>query len=486
MKYPKQYIYRYVHISTVFIVLLILLFNNKIYANDNRETDYIKDANGWVNVDGVNYWYEDGYRQGYDKSDSSYRGKEIYDDSTNSWYWLDNVIKGAVAKSKDVYQESLAGDWGDVLCADGTRTGKWVRYDSEGKMIKGWQVTSEGTYYFDKTYGTMAKGYCTVDGVEYYFRPLNGVLIKTVATGLKNYTGWKLVEGKDIWYENGVRQGYSLDSSYRGKEIFDPLNNAWYWLDNVKQGEKAVSKDVYQETAAGQWGLKVDDKGNRIGKWVRYDEYGHMIKGWQTTSSGKFYFDLTYGTMAKGDVYIDGEKHHFDEVTGIMTPEIAYVFVGDSRFYQMNELVDIKSYGSNFYVLAEAGVGFDYLNGHVTRELATLRANHPEYKKIIVISNLGINDLKSLPSYARKYDSMIKEGYEVNFVSVTQVEANQYISNGTINNFNSGIHDVDGIKYTDAYKYLNKRGYKTSDKLHYLDDVYIDLFKFIFDSICLE
>ena len=67
--------------------------------------------------------------------------------------------QGAKTVSKDVYQESEAGDWAEN--ADGT--GKWVRYDAKGHMVKGWDTNNDGTYYFDQVYGTMAKGIVTID-----------------------------------------------------------------------------------------------------------------------------------------------------------------------------------------------------------------------------------------------------------------------------------------------------------------------------------
>ena len=82
--------------------------------------------------------------------------------------------------------------------------------------------------------------------------------------------------------ENGVKQG----TEGRGKEIYDPASDAWYWLDSIDGGRKAAGKDVYQESLAGEWGDATNDAGERIGKWVRYDADGHMVKGWQTTDQG--------------------------------------------------------------------------------------------------------------------------------------------------------------------------------------------------------
>ena len=263
--------------------------------------------NGWVTIAGKDYWYENGVRQGYDPNNENYRGKEIYDPSSDAWYWLDNVQQGAKAVSKDVYQDSDAGQWADR--EDGT--GKWVRYDENGHMIKGWQETEAGVYYFDPTYGTMAKGTALIDGVSYYFDPQTGIRQDT--------TGWITVDGVDYWYENGIRQGYDPNNqNYRGKEIYDPSSDAWYWLDNVQQGAKAVGKDVYQESAAGDWGDSVNESGEKVGKWVRYDGNGYMVKGWQTSEAGTYYFDPTYGTMAKGNVVIDNASYYFDPNTGIL------------------------------------------------------------------------------------------------------------------------------------------------------------------------
>lgn len=258
-------------------------FNGKDYTAKYGE------KNGWVEENGKKYWYEKGVKQG-----TTGRGKEIYDPNSDAWYWLDAVQGGAMTVSKDVYQESAAGQWADK--PDGT--GKWVRYDENGHMVKGWQTTDKGTYYFDLITGAMAKGAGDIDGVPCAFDEYTGIALDGQ---------WLTIKGADFWYEKGVRQG--LDG--RGKEIYDPASDAWYWLDAVDQGKKATSKDVYQESEAGQWA----DRPDGTGKWVRYDAQGHMIKGW--SADKRYYFDPIYGTMAKGDAVIDGRTYHFDKNTGI-------------------------------------------------------------------------------------------------------------------------------------------------------------------------
>lgn len=259
-------------------------FNGKDYTAKYGE------KNGWVEENGKKYWYENGVKQG-----TTGRGKEIYDPNSDAWYWLDAVQGGAMTVSKDVYQESAAGQWADK--PDGT--GKWVRYDENGHMVKGWQTTDKGTYYFDLITGAMAKGAGDIDGVPCAFDEYTGIALDGQ---------WLTINGADFWYEKGVRQG--LDG--RGKEIYDPASDAWYWLDAVDQGKKATSKDVYQESEAGQWA----DRADGTGKWVRYDAQGHMIKGW--SADKRYYFDPIYGTMAKGDAVIDGRTYHFDKNTGVL------------------------------------------------------------------------------------------------------------------------------------------------------------------------
>ncbi len=168
----------------------------------------------WRYSDGNAYWYENGVKQGVYNSpgnvfyDGIERGREIYDRKSDGWYWLDAVYEGAKAMDKEVFMpyiyqgedgwseeekrmnaDSSDAGLGDyVLSCMNNKTGKWVRYDSEGKMFKGW-LTIEGslaelypeqagnTYYYDHRTGLMAKGTLTIDGKEYKFDEVTGALL---------------------------------------------------------------------------------------------------------------------------------------------------------------------------------------------------------------------------------------------------------------------------------------------------------------------
>ena len=184
--------------------------------------------------------------------------------------------------------------------------------------------------------------------VDATVKQTSGVTTATVNFNGKDYTakygeknGWVEENGKKYWYEKGVKQG----TTGRGKEIHDPDSDAWYWLDAVQGGAMTVNKDVYQESAAGQWA----DKPDGTGKWVRYDENGHMIKGWQTTDKGTYYFDLITGAMAKGAGDIDGVPCAFDEYTGIALDGQWLTIKGADFWYEKGVRQGLDGRGKEIY-----------------------------------------------------------------------------------------------------------------------------------------
>ncbi|MBR2811788.1 MAG: hypothetical protein IKD69_10440, partial [Solobacterium sp.] len=171
-------------------------------------------AFGFCEYNGKKYWYENWIRQGTMDDpqnvmgDGTPRGREIYDAETDGWYWLDAIYDGAKAEGKEVwvpyiYQDDYNKSDSDLRGLAGlsdsgledymyqclkNRTGKWIRYDEKGKMIKGWiTITGElariypdqagNTYYYDTMTGVMAKGWITMNGQTYHFDEVTGVLI---------------------------------------------------------------------------------------------------------------------------------------------------------------------------------------------------------------------------------------------------------------------------------------------------------------------
>lgn len=184
--------------------------------------------------------------------------------------------------------------------------------------------------------------------VDATVKQTSGVTTAAVNFNGKDYTakygeknGWVEENGKKYWYEKGVKQG----TTGRGKEIYDPNSDAWYWLDAVQGGAMTVNKDVYQESAAGQWA----DKPDGTGKWVRYDENGHMVKGWQTTDKGTYYFDLITGAMAKGAGDIDGVPCAFDEYTGIALDGQWLTIKGADFWYEKGVRQGLDGRGKEIY-----------------------------------------------------------------------------------------------------------------------------------------
>ncbi len=66
-----------------------------------------------------------------------------------------------MAVSKDVYQDSNGG--------------KWVRYDANGHMIKGWNTNCSRYLLLRSHHRRYGKGTTTIDGMTYYFDPATGV-----------------------------------------------------------------------------------------------------------------------------------------------------------------------------------------------------------------------------------------------------------------------------------------------------------------------
>ena len=139
-------------------------FGNKEYVNGGH----------WVTKNGQKYWR--------DSDGSLARSKEIYDPESNAWYWIDS--DGTMAHDKDVYLRSNGG--------------KWVRYDSNGHMIKGEDFRYGVWYNFDFTTGAMSKGmtYLSNGNKWVYYDMVTGKMAHGEAylNFDKEHSGWYLFD----------------------------------------------------------------------------------------------------------------------------------------------------------------------------------------------------------------------------------------------------------------------------------------------------
>ncbi len=262
-----------------------------------------------IGNDGKSYWYEDGVLQGtYDDpkgvlGDGTVRGREIYDPATNAWYWLDSVYGGAKAVGKEVwipyiYQNEASfseddivenanySDEGLIALAEKSireRTGKWVRYDENGKMLKGW-VTIEGelaecypeqkgnVYYYDHKTGFMVKGNVTIEGKDYFFNETTGVLeTKEDDTDMPSVEKQVLYSAKgvtitatgleDTW--NGPQLNLLIENNSSRDVIVESIDESvnGYMIDSVLMAEVEAGSSVndgitFQASSLEESGVK--------------------------------------------------------------------------------------------------------------------------------------------------------------------------------------------------------------------------------------
>ena len=179
--------------------------------------------NGWYSENGKKYWYDNGIMA---------RDKEAYDPVTDAWYWFD--ADGVMATDKDVF-----------IPTNVYRTeGKWVRYDSNGRMVKGEDYRYGGWYWFDPITGEMQKGFAYI--------PAEGDL-----------------EGKWVYYDEVNGQMHHGESC---------INGNWYYFDDIT-------------------GKMVHGEFQRNGNWYYYDKItGIMAHGWTMLPDGRFvYYDAITG-----------------------------------------------------------------------------------------------------------------------------------------------------------------------------------------------
>lgn len=313
---------------------------------------------GWITENGEKYWYDDGIRA---------VSKEVYDPTSQAWYWID--ANGTMAHDKDVYIANAS---------------KWVRYDSAGHMIKGEDFRYGGWYWFDPTSGAMQKGIMTIptktpidetdDGAP-ADSPLrapkptpepnapntpntpntdknntgNGSTSSTGSTGNSGTTEKPNTQKpeveqhpdalnpkattKTVYYDRRTGQmvhgeAFLTEPGYYGWHLFDygtgamrkglqyiagankwvyysPKNGAMQYGEHlINDGKHNTGWYLFQQRTGAMFFGDTFVRSNG-GKWVRYDRRtGTMVHGLQWQDGAWYYFDPTTGAMAHGHTWV--------------------------------------------------------------------------------------------------------------------------------------------------------------------------------------
>ena len=156
-----------------------------------------------------------------------------------------------------------------------------------------------------------------------------------------------------------------------------------------------------------------------------------------------------------------------DDVRGMVPDEtIGYIFVGDSRFVNMNDVCEISK-EDNLFMVAKVGEGYSWFSQTALKQIKRIVSSglYSEWKLVIC---LGINDLGSINNYIKKYEEL-KADYDITLVSVNPVNNYPNISNSEVEKFNSSLKEVN-LPYINTYNILMTTGYSTTDGLHYSPD----------------
>ena len=236
------------------------------------------------------------------------------------------------------------GTWpaGEIVDINGIK----YAFDSEGYMVTGWFLSTEGWYYFNKN-GAMAEGWIYTGKRWYYLEGENteypGLMVANCKKSIHGsvyffdgngamLTGWiKRAEG--WYYANGsgaIQKGWVN------------LRGIWYYLDGnnvdntglmVENCKKEINGISYFFSASGAmltgwikraegWyyanGSGAIQKGwvNLKGIWYYLDEYdfespGLMISnGWKVVNGQRYYFHRS-GAMATNWLYLDDNWFYF-------------------------------------------------------------------------------------------------------------------------------------------------------------------------------
>ena len=212
--------------------------------------------------------------------------------------------------------------------------------------------------------------------------------------------------------------------------------------DPLKGGNVSLSENVSES---------VNEAGNEIGMVI--------VSNWEDVEVSEV---VTEDTEEKRSYIkrLEDVEGHFP------APDTGYIFVGDSRFVNMNDVCEISK-RDNLFMVAKVGEGYSWFSETALSQIKRIISSGL-YSKWKLIICLGINDLGNLDKYLKKYEA-IKGDYDITLVSVNPVNNYGSLTNEQIKTFNSSLEKL-GLPFIDTFNMLLTTGYSTTDGLHYSGD----------------
>ena len=217
---------------------------------------------------------------------------------------------------------------------------------------------------------------------------------------------------------------------------------------------------------------------------------GTDASGWQIISygsgyacvSGAYLTPAAAGQTAAGQTLPDADVLQDPSQAALAqaaaqaaVPAAGLVFIGDSRFVQMEEAV-----GENPFIwIAENSKGLDWFE-----EKGAPRADAVIGAGTKVLINLGVNDVRNADRYVSYFNQKAAEwtlrGAVVYYASVNPVWTNPYVTKEQVEAFNQKLRTelAPCIIWLDSYSWIQAAGMRIVDGLHYDETTYRNLYAF--------
>ncbi len=259
-------------------------------------------ASGWVEEDGVWYFYD---RDGN-------RVEDEWKKSGDNWYWLDSEENGAMAVDKLVEDDdnTYYVDSNGVMVRN-----TWVRIVNEDQDDE--DDPAEYNYYYMQSNGKAYKSSGdtvnkkTIDGKRYAFDEDGKMLYGWVSKD------GELANGEDDWidaeYYFGNWDDGAMKTGWQKITVHDPDANKDddydYWFHFKSNGKKRTNNDSDGEEQKNKtW------KSN--GKYYHFDKRGVMVYEWYRTDSAASASDPGTASSASNWAYFSNPEDGARKVKG--------------------------------------------------------------------------------------------------------------------------------------------------------------------------